>query len=71
MIDQQSLTWQEVKGVCEADLAILRVRIDAHGTDLLETEFARGQLMAFRKILALALTPKPPSGSKSGKGIYD
>jgi hypothetical protein len=71
MIDQQSLTWQEVKGLCDAEIAICLARIEARNCDYNETEFQRGQLVALRKILALTFTPKPPSGAPPVKGLYD
>jgi hypothetical protein len=57
MIDQHTATWLAVKGKCDAEIALALTRLETAGLGLAETEHERGQIRAYRAILAMV---KPP-----------
>jgi hypothetical protein len=52
-VDTHSQTWAAVDDKASSAIASARVKIEARGLDLADTEFLRGQIAALKMILVL------------------
>jgi hypothetical protein len=59
MINTRDPVWAAVSHLCEQGIENARKNLEAHGKDIGDTEYERGQLAAFKAVLDLAKPEKP------------
>lgn len=60
MIDTNSLAWIAVKKHCEAGIELAASMLERVGMSEADTNALRGEIRAYRNVLALASPPKKP-----------
>lgn len=58
-INTRDPVWAAVFHICEQGIDSARRNLEAHGLDLAKTEYARGQIAAWKAVLDLAAPEKP------------